>query len=288
MNIKNVIIRSLSGIVYIGFIIASLVMGSAWFCVLGALFAIIGIVEFNRLMLKDEPINTAAMSADIFGVICCCTLPLWIYIPGAKGNVILALGIMFLALYLIVRFVISLYDKSPNAVRNLMVSVLGVVYITLGILSAQYLSVLSPMMVLMLFVYIWINDTGAFLVGSLMGKHRLYERLSPKKSWEGFFGGLILVMLVSVILGNTGFTESCLGAFIYYGIGPAETVFILPVVAVVFATFGDLFESMLKRSVGAKDSGKLIPGHGGLLDRIDSMLFVMPAAAMFLFFLLIA
>ena len=122
---------------------------------------------------------------------------------------------------------------------------------------------------------IWMNDTGAFLVGCTIGKHRLFERISPKKSWEGFWGGMFFCVMTGVgyyyLISEVPATINSLPFFIILGI-----------IVSVFATFGDLVESMFKRSVGVKDSGNLIPGHGGILDRIDSLLFVIPAVAFYL------
>jgi phosphatidate cytidylyltransferase len=122
--------------------------------------------------------------------------------------------------------------------------------------------------ILWMFALIWINDTGAYCVGSTMGKHRLCERLSPKKSWEGFFGGMAFCIIAS-------------GIYALIAHGDMLTSIAFGLLVCVFATWGDLFESMLKRSAGVKDAGNIIPGHGGVLDRIDSLLFVAPAAAIF-------
>ena len=122
-------------------------------------------------------------------------------------------------------------------------------------------------MVLAMFAFIWISDTGAYMVGCLIGKHRLFERISPKKSWEGFFGGLGLSIIIAALAAR----------FIPDGYvllsGYAQWI-VFAVLVTIFSTWGDLCESLIKRTVGVKDSGKLIPGHGGILDRIDSLLLV--------------
>ena len=120
------------------------------------------------------------------------------------------------------------------------------------------------------------NDTGAYLVGCTIGRHRLFERISPKKSWEGFWGGLLfsaLTALAYFYFINNEAPNFANSIVFYIGLG---------LVVPVFATFGDLVESMFKRSIGVKDSGNLIPGHGGILDRIDSLLFVIPAVYIYL------
>jgi len=126
---------------------------------------------------------------------------------------------------------------------------------------------------LAVFVTIWVNDTGAYLFGITFGKHRLFERVSPKKSWEGFFGGalsaLALGYVFSLIIPEISLVE-CL---------------LFSEIIVIFGTFGDLIESLMKRTVEVKDSGNAIPGHGGLLDRFDSMLLAAPVIFIYLSFL---
>ncbi len=281
---NKLILRGLSGLVYIALIIGALLGGSVYFCALCMVFGVIGIVEYNKLMSTRPVMNLAALATDVFAMLCLTSIPLWQLLPQSSLMASVLFGVILLTLYLLVRFLVAIYDSGASATHDVAYSVFGVLYIGMGLVAAELMAIYSPMLVLLLFIFIWINDTGAFLVGSRIGKHRLFERLSPKKSWEGFAGGLLLVVIVSLVLGYTGTTGKMLGEIPYFGIGPYQLVYALPIVAVVFATWGDLFESMLKRSVAAKDSGNLIPGHGGLLDRIDSMLFVMPAAALMILF----
>jgi phosphatidate cytidylyltransferase len=146
----------------------------------------------------------------------------------------------------------------------------------------------SPQMVLAIFFLIWINDTGAFIVGCTIGKHKLFERISPKKTWEGFFGGLIFTCIAAIAFGIwgsdffNGINRMLVGDTILYSIGSWIG---LGLIVSVFGTWGDLIESMTKRSLRVKDSVNIIPGHGGILDRIDSLLLVMPATAIYLLIL---
>jgi len=128
----------------------------------------------------------------------------------------------------------------------------------------------QPLILLSVFVTIWVNDTGAYLTGVTIGKHRLFERISPKKSWEGFIGGAVFALL-------SGYVFSLL-------IPEIQLInwLVFSEIIVVFGTFGDLIESLMKRTVGVKDSGDLIPGHGGLLDRFDSMLLAAPVIFIYL------
>lgn len=131
----------------------------------------------------------------------------------------------------------------------------------------------NGLLLLAIFIFIWVNDTGAYLIGSRWGKRRLAPNISPKKSVEGSIGGLLLVLLSAVVLRLLLFPElSWL------------RILLIATVVTVFGTIGDLFESSLKRQAGVKDSGKLIPGHGGILDRIDSLLLAVPAVYLLLAF----
>lgn len=279
---KNILLRSISGLVYVLILLGSLILGPAYFCALCMIFGVLAIIEFDRLMNKGVSPDYIGLSIDIFGILALTSIPVVGMIPGASSLMLLMVGALAIVFYSLLRFVVSLYNSTPSALHSVASSVFGVSYIGIGLISAQILatSTLSTALVILIFIFIWVNDTGAFLVGCTLGKHRLFERLSPKKSWEGFLGGLVLVMIVSLVLGYTGLTGKMLGPIAYFGVGPYTLVYLLPLVVVAFSTWGDLFESMIKRNVGVKDSGNLIPGHGGLLDRIDSMLFVMPACAL--------
>ena len=136
------------------------------------------------------------------------------------------------------------------------------------------MSITAPRLLLGVFIFIWLYDTGAYCVGMLLGRHRLFERISPKKSWEGVIGG-ILLSVAGAYVTHRWFDE-------FFQV-PDFTIWMgLSVVVAVFATFGDLVESLIKRTVGVKDSGHILPGHGGILDRIDSLLLVAPAVLIYL------
>ena len=128
----------------------------------------------------------------------------------------------------------------------------------------------SPKMLLLVFVLLWANDTFAYLTGRLLGKNKLFERISPGKTIEGSLGGLVFTMAGVAVFSH------------YVDWLPMGVAIGMGLVAVVFGTLGDLCESMLKRQAGVKDSGNLIPGHGGILDRFDSVLFTLPFISIFL------
>ncbi len=140
----------------------------------------------------------------------------------------------------------------------------------LGSLIRQETVIFSPGIIIGFLLLQWANDTGAYLTGMAIGKHRLMERISPKKSWEGFFGGMITSVLAGWLLSG------------WLGVVDTRGWIIISLIISVAGTYGDLVESMLKRSMGVKDSGTIMPGHGGFLDRFDSALLSFPLVYLFL------
>ncbi|MGZ3904759.1 MAG: phosphatidate cytidylyltransferase, partial [Bacteroidia bacterium] len=134
----------------------------------------------------------------------------------------------------------------------------------------EMVAVFSPQKVLGMIFFIWINDTGAYLVGSFLGKNKMYERISPGKTWEGAIGGVLLCIALSLVMVKI-FPELSLMDWM-----------VISTIVAVFGTLGDLVESMLKRTAGVKDSGSIMPGHGGVLDRFDSLIFSAPFVFVYL------
>jgi phosphatidate cytidylyltransferase len=186
-------------------------------------------------------------------------------------------------LYVMIVFITELYAKHEEPFTYAAKSLAGHLYIALpvGLLSfiafggLSILSIYMPIMLLALLVIIWVYDTGAFVTGMTFGKHRLFERISPKKSWEGFWGGVVFALLAAwgiyAILENYGLNQMELYKWLGFAL-----------VVVVSATMGDLTESLLKRTYGVKDSGRILPGHGGMMDRFDSVFMAAPAAYIYL------
>ena len=278
---KNVIVRSLSGLLYVGLIVAAILLWPRWpiaMLALMTLFTALGIEEVHHIchstMGERQPLlltllDVAGGTALLATVYLACTnrgihhtMPLWSW--------------MLLPAYVAVRMVAQLYMPRLNAVTSIARSFMAITYVALPLsLLPVVASLGNTRLVLALFIFIWLNDTGAFVVGSLLGKHRLWERISPKKSWEGVVGGTLFVLLGAWLIVNV---------FSDYVPGPVELWWwmALGAIVVVGATLGDLFESLLKRTAGVKDSGNIIPGHGGILDRIDSLLLVAPLVLLFL------
>ncbi len=171
-------------------------------------------------------------------------------------------------------FIAELYLKSEKPFEEISIVSNSIIYVVMPLIAYTSLGYLNgpynyeiPMGMLFL---IWANDTGAYLLGISIGKHRLFERISPKKSWEGFFGGMILAIIAGYIL--SGYFQSL--ALLHW--------IMIALIVVIFGTLGDLIESMLKRSKGLKDSGSILPGHGGALDRFDGLLIAAPVVYLYL------
>jgi phosphatidate cytidylyltransferase len=175
---------------------------------------------------------------------------------------------------------IILAQKFPapenTSQRIMRYKILPVLWIVLPVLLIEYWCIIlnATNIMLALFIILCIYDTMAYLWGSLLGKHKLCPKISPKKSWEGFFGGLISTMAASWFLINIPYFQNAIFTNQYIWMGFAFVV-------IIAGTFGDLAESMAKRFAGQKDSGGILPGHGGILDRIDSMLLAVPAGFIF-------
>lgn len=269
---SKLITRTITGLFYVALIVITLTINSTFlFATVFALLTILGIWEFQSLTdsKTQNPIIGKILDA-IGGLIMFLSFYWKAQYPETGIEVIMPyLG------YFIVRNVYQLYIKSANILENWAYSFMGQIYVALPLSLWNFIYAgFNPQILLAIFIFIWINDTGAYCVGSSIGKHRLYERISPKKSWEGFWGGMFFCIIASICCyywGNTFFNGSSLGAWIGLGI-----------IVSIFSTWGDLCESLIKRSIGVKDSGKILPGHGGILDRIDSLLLVAPTVFIYL------
>lgn len=271
--------RLISGTIYVALIVLVLVLSMVWgLWILLSVFAVAGIIEFNRLTGVNRPY--------IFRIVLDCAAAVWLLYATAQYGMAISHGLgIFLPYLLYLLYVVCRSTFLPHQAMlpSLGNSLIGQLYIAVPLaLTIRLTLVVDPfssmtqyngLLLLAIFIFIWVNDTGAYLVGSRWGKRRLAPSISPKKSVEGSIGGLLLVLLSAVILRLLLFPE----------LSWLRILLIATVVA-VFGTIGDLFESSLKRQAGVKDSGKLIPGHGGILDRIDSLLLAVPAVYLLLAF----
>ncbi len=256
--------RAITGGVFVLVLVLAIVFGGLYFHVSFGIITMVSLHEFYKLFPKKR------LSPNMgFGM----AIGLLIYVLGSwsatfDNGLNYLIGILLLSFPLIA--FAELYRKHKAPFQNIAVTMLGWIYIILPLLLLHDLMWDEDMEmwanytpVLTIFILVWTSDTFAYLVGRNFGKHKLFVRISPNKSWEGFAGGLIFASLVGycisiIIEGDTMF---------YIGLG---------ILIACFGTIGDLVESMLKRSLGIKDSGTILPGHGGLLDRIDAVLYVIP------------
>lgn len=271
---KNFITRILSGAVYVGLIFCAIYFFDtipAIFLVFFGLVTLIGVWEACRLTHGDVQNQSKVVKCvDALGALA--VFASFFFNEECDHSLASFLPIL---LYGLVRFTIQLYITNQNPIKSLQQSFFCICYVAipLGLMSTISFTE-NSMLLLSIFIFLWFNDSGAYLVGSTIGKHRLFERISPKKSWEGFWGGLVLSVLAGYVMGAY-FNDIFHGpsALLFAGWG---------MVVSIFATLGDLTESLMKRTAGVKDSSHLIPGHGGILDRIDSLLFAVPASLIYL------
>ena len=183
-------------------------------------------------------------------------------------------GIPFGVVGVLAIYIAALFRKTAHPIQDVAYSLFGLLYavipfiffIGLGFVQGTYEAYIP----LGFLILLWTNDTGAYLAGRSFGRRKLFERISPNKTWEGFFGGVAMAVVGATILSY------------YFGILPIGIWIGMALIIGIFGTLGDLVESMLKRNVGVKDSGNILPGHGGLLDRFDGLLMAAPLVFLFL------
>ena len=269
---KQLVTRTIFGAIYVAAIVGGIIGGKIPMLILLLMLCTLGIDEFLTVTHRDEADTARSLAVRLLDCAGACTLVL-----GVWANLYMAAFLLF-AIYLIWRMTIQLYIKGQNPIKSVALSMMGHLYVTVPIVLMAVMGTINKYFLLSMFILVWVNDTFAYLTGSMLGRHKLWERISPKKSWEGFIGGAVFCIVASVLLG-VYWTQIALQ------FTPLQMAFVGLLVA-IFGTLGDLFESLLKRTLGVKDSGNIIPGHGGILDRIDSILFVIPVTLTFMFLLL--
>lgn len=264
---NNFVKRTLSGALLVTLIVGSILLGGFAFAAFFGLICAGAVHEFHKLTNTQEKISVNTWTACIGAVLLfACS---FLYTSGnATYSLFSAYG-----LFIVLAFVAELYRQKANPLHNWAYFILGQIMVVLPFALLPfilYIDGYQPFILLSVFVTIWVNDTGAYLFGVRFGKRRLFERISPKKSWEGFVGGALTALL---------------SAYIFSLFVPSLTLLqwlIFSEIIVIFSTFGDLLESLLKRTVNVKDSGDVIPGHGGILDRFDSLLLAAPVIFIYL------
>ena len=278
MKMKNLMVRTLSGLVLVAVFVGT-VLGSQWsFGALLLLILVGGQTEFYKLAretgLSPQRWMGLAVGVLLFALNFIVFRQFSRSVTDEAGGAVLYL-LLYIGLLLPTLFVCELFRRSATPLANLGATLLGVLYVAVPLSLLLYVPVLAgdgvwrPETVLCYIFIIWANDVFAYLVGMTFGRHRLCERLSPKKSWEGFFGGLAGAVA-------TGLAAAYALDANYWVWGG------LALVASLSGVAGDLVESMFKREAGVKDSGQVIPGHGGVLDRFDALLLSAPYVFLYL------
>ena len=288
LNLKNLSTRSLSAAVFVVILLGSILWNVYSFTFLFFVISIWGLLEFYRLIEKNN-VQPHKLLGTLAGIIIYC----WdmICFNDDEINSTINLKILsFLIPIIFSVFILELYRKSTTPFLNIGATCLGILYTVLPLKLFSSLPVNHEAIIYFnnqvhsqvhyswqipfgIILLIWSNDTLAYLVGSMFGKHKLLERISPGKTWEGSIGGGILTIYLSLFLAK------CLN------ISPINTIdwLIIACIITIIGTLGDLIESMLKRSTGVKDSGSIMPGHGGILDRFDSLILASPFIFFYLF-----
>jgi phosphatidate cytidylyltransferase len=269
LNLKTFGVRTLSAIVFGTAVIGSLYWNYYSCTILFFIAAMIGLGEFYNLMEKMEakPFRNVGFVAGFLLYFSFVNTP---YTFLKSDNLLFP----FLAGFPFVIFSLALFSKRENPFQAALYTLIGLIYVVLPfalihelvfIYDIQQVSrVYFPKLIFGVLLLIWCNDTFAYIGGSLFGRHKLLERISPGKTWEGSIFGLLLTFILSFVIRKFLF-ETSFNMFVLLGI-------LVP----ILANIGDLLESMLKRQAGVKDSGNIMPGHGGILDRFDSLIFVLP------------
>lgn len=276
---KNFIVRAITGVLFVAAIVVCFINPTAM-ALLFALITGLTVWEFTGLVNERDGVDTNRFICTVAGVylffamtgFCSGLTPSTVFIPY-----------LLTIIYLLVA---ELYAKNADPINNWAYTMMSQMYTALPFSLLNVLAFRATsdgvaytyLIPLSVFVFLWLNDTGAYCFGSLLGRHKLFPRVSPGKSWEGSVGGAIVVMTAAAgiwhLTEKYGVNDLRLDMFQWIGLG---------LTVVVFGTWGDLVESLFKRTIGIKDSGSILPGHGGMLDRFDSSLLAIPAAVVYLY-----
>jgi len=263
--LKDLGIRTMWGTLFVIVLTGAILLGPYAYAMLFLVLSIFTLKEFYQLTTQFGFSPQLIPGLFVGGII--------FILSFLETNNILTSKLYFVLVPMIFFFLVNeLYRRKENPLGNIAITVLGNLYVSVPFSMLNYFVfrsnspeiVYNSSLLISIFIFIWSSDSGAYLFGCKFGRRRLFERISPKKSWEGFFGGLITAIVAAWLL-SLIFTQYSFSLLV-----------LLSVVTVLAGTMGDLIESMFKRSIGVKDSGQFMPGHGGLLDRFDSLLLASP------------
>lgn len=267
---SNFIKRLITAVVCIIIIIASLLLGRYTYGLILFTVNLVALYEFFNI-ISNKNLFPFRVLGITFGSI------LFILSFIISSNIVAGQLYLILIPLAVLVFIIELFRNKPSPFINVAVTFLGILYISVPLSLINYIvfpatnlyeytySVLLGYLVL-----IWTNDTSAYIFGMAIGRHKLFKRLSPKKTWEGFIGGLIITIIVAILIPG-----------LFSTLDRTDLVVFGCIISTI-GVAGDLSESMLKRSMDIKDTGNILPGHGGVLDRIDSILLTSPLVFLYL------
>ena len=277
---NNFIVRTITGVLFVAVLVCSFLRPQAM-VLLFALITGLTIWEFTGLVNEREHVTVNRLISTVAGVY------FFFAVAGFSSELTPSAVFIPYLVSIIYMMVAELYLKNDDPIQSWAYTMMAQIYIALPFsllntlafhLAPQGYVAYDAILPLSVFVFLWMNDTGAYLCGSLLGKHNLFPRISPGKRWEGSIGGGILVIAVAVLVWYLA-DQYQLNQL---GLTPVEWAG-LGLTVVIFGTWGDLVESLFKRTLGIKDSGNILPGHGGMLDRFDSSLLAIPAAVVYLY-----
>lgn len=289
MKTSNLLTRSITGALFTVLLVGSMLYGPLSFVLLFALISGLSIWEFCTIVNRHAHLQVNRFITTVAGVY------LFFAVLGFNLNVMDA-GIFIPYILSIVYLLVSeLYFDRQNSIQNWAFTMMAQLYVALpfALLNTLSFVAVSPadgittngasiaytwVYTLSVFIFLWSSDSGAYCFGSMLGKHRLFPRISPKKSWEGSIGGGIVALIASQILA-TYFPDFAVETPLQQRLAWAG----LALIVVIFGTWGDLVESLLKRKLNIKDSGNILPGHGGMLDRFDSSLLAIPMSVVYIY-----
>jgi phosphatidate cytidylyltransferase len=271
--VNNLITRTITGVFFVVAIIGSMIWNPLAFGVLFYIVMLLGLSELFKMAGNDSLSVQHELIYSVSSVI-------YIILLFIARGILPASWLVFLPLLLLLFFVVELFKKKDEPIRDVAFSLLSIIYVTLPFSSLNFFfnpdfqgDGMRYYVLLGYFFLLWAHDIFAYLTGLVIGKHKLFERISPKKTWEGSLGGVVFSLLMAWAL----------SVFIH-DLELLEWLGMALIIA-VFGTLGDLSESMLKRKYAVKDSGTILPGHGGVLDRFDAMMFSAPAVLCYLLIL---
>ncbi len=271
----NFLIRTATALVFASVMLFCILRGAPWFVGLFGVCTILTTIEYTGLANRFKESNASRLWATVAAFTFYAAI---VGLSVTQSSAVLFLPFIFTLIVIMIR---ELYFKKPSPINDWVHTLFPVIYIALPFALTSMLAFdtmgpgtgYSPVIPLTLFIFLWCNDVGAYCTGCTIGKHKLFERISPKKTWEGSIGGAVLTMIAAFLLHR--FLPDM------YAFMPVWVWMGMALVVVVFGTWGDLIESLMKREMGIKDSGKILPGHGGMLDRFDSALLAIPATVVY-------